>query len=89
MLAKQACVDGISKDKVANIGLSLKKKNKMDNSFHDEEEKIHGGENKDDKDDQLEANVKESGKEWGEGNVGVYVWRIPAAKQNANSVTAE
>jgi hypothetical protein len=39
--------------------------------------------------DQFEANVKKSGKGWGEGNVGVYVWKMPAAKQNANNVAAE
>jgi hypothetical protein len=39
MLAKQASVDGISQDKVANIFLSFKRKNKLDDSFNDEEEK--------------------------------------------------
>jgi hypothetical protein len=60
MLAKQACVDGISKDKVANILLSFNRKNRLDNAFNDEEEQHSEGENKGDKDDQFEANVKKS-----------------------------
>jgi hypothetical protein len=46
-------------------------------------------ENKGDKDDQCEANIKKSGKEWGEGNAGIYVWKMPAAKQIANIVASE
>jgi hypothetical protein len=49
---------------VANILLSFNRKNKLDNSFNDEEEKCSEGENKGDTDDQFEANVKKSGKEW-------------------------
>ncbi len=64
MLAKETCVDRIRKDEVANILLSFKRKNKLDDSFNDEEEKSSEGENKGDKDDQFEANVKKSGKEW-------------------------
>ncbi len=64
MLAKEACVDRISKDEVASILLSFNRKNKLDDSFNDEKEKRSGGENKCDKDDQFEANVKKSGKEW-------------------------
>jgi hypothetical protein len=45
--------------------------------------------NKGDNDDQFKADVKKSGKKWEEGNVGVYVQKIPAAKQNANSAAAE
>ncbi len=89
MLAKQACIDGISIDKVASILLSFNRKNRLDNSFNDEEEKSSEGENKGDKDDQFEAIVKKSGKEWGEGNVGVDFREMPAAKQNANSIAAE
>jgi hypothetical protein len=69
MLAKQACVDKISKEKVANILLSFNRKNMFDDSFNDKEEKTSEGENKGDKDDQFEANIKKSGKEWREGNV--------------------
>ncbi len=86
---KEACVHRISKDEVANILLLFSRKNKLDNSFNDEEEKSSEGENKGDKDDQFEANVKKNGKEWGEDNVGVYVWKMLAAKQNANTVAAE
>ncbi len=46
MLAKQACVDGISKDKVANILLSFNRKNRLDDAFNDEEEHCSEGENK-------------------------------------------
>ncbi len=74
---------------LANILLPLKKKNKLDNSFNDEEEKSSKGENKGDKDNEFKANVKKNGKEWGEGNVGVYVWKMPAAKQNSINIAAE
>ncbi len=40
MLVKQACVDKISKVEVANICLSFNRKNRLDDSFNDEE---HGG----------------------------------------------
>ncbi len=63
MLAKEACVDRIRKDEVANILLSLIRKNKLDDSCNDEEEKSSEGDNKGDKVDQFEANVKKSGKE--------------------------
>jgi hypothetical protein len=46
MLAKEACVHGIGKDEVANILLSINRKNKLDDSFNDEEEKGSEGENK-------------------------------------------
>ncbi len=39
MLAKEACVDSIRKDEVANVLLSFNRKNKLDDSFNDEEEK--------------------------------------------------
>jgi hypothetical protein len=73
MLAKQACVDRIRKGEGAKILLLFNRRNKLDNSFNDEEEKSSEGENKGDKDDQFEANVKKSGNKWGEGNVGIYV----------------
>jgi hypothetical protein len=89
MLAKEAGIDRIRKDEVTNILLSFSRKNKMDNSFNDKEDKSSEGENKGGKDNQFEANVKKSGKEWGDGNVGVYVWKVPAAKQNANNFAEE
>jgi hypothetical protein len=54
---------------VATVLLSFNRKNKLDNSFNDEEEKRSEGRNKGDKDNQFEVNVKKIGKEWGEGNV--------------------
>jgi hypothetical protein len=87
ILATEACIDRIRKDEVANIILSFNRKNKLDNSFNDEEEKSSEGENKGDKDDQFEASVKKCGKEWGEGNLGVYIWKMPAACQQCYSRT--
>jgi hypothetical protein len=89
MLAKYFCNDRIRKDEVGNILLSFNRKNKLDNSCNDEEEKSSKGENKGDKDDQFEANVNKSGKEWGEGNVVVYVWKMTAATQHAINAAAE
>ncbi len=61
----------------------------MVNAFNDEKEHCNEGGNEGNKEDQFEANIKKSGKEWEEGNVGVYVCKMPAAKQNANSVPAQ
>jgi hypothetical protein len=52
---------------VANILLSFNRKNKLDDSCNDEEEKNSEGENKVDIYDQFEANVNKSGHELGEG----------------------
>ncbi len=41
------------------------------------------------KDDQFEANINKSRKEWGEGNVGEYVWKMKAETQHAINATAE
>jgi hypothetical protein len=57
MLAKDLCNDRIRKDEVANILLSLNRKNKLDDSCNHEEEKSSEEENECDKDDQFEANV--------------------------------
>jgi hypothetical protein len=54
----------LTESEVANILLSFKRKNKLDDSFNDEEEKSSEGENKGDNNDQFEANVKKNGKEW-------------------------
>jgi hypothetical protein len=48
------------------IFLSFNRKNKLDDSCNDEEEKNSEGENKGDKYDQFEANVNKSGHELGE-----------------------
>ncbi len=79
MLAKESCVVRIRKDEVVNILLSFNGKNKSDDSINGEEEKISEGENDGDKYDWLEVNKKKSGNEWGECNVCVNVWKMPAA----------
>jgi hypothetical protein len=73
MLVNDSWNDRIRKDEVVNILLSLNRKNKLEDSCNDEKKKSSKGENKGDKDDQFEANVNKSGKEWREGNVGIYV----------------
>ncbi len=69
MLENHFCNDRIRHDEVANILLSFNRKKKLDNSCNDKEEKNSEGENKVDKYDQFEVNVKKSGHEMGEGNV--------------------
>ncbi len=68
MLENYFCNDRYRNDEVANILLSFNRKNKLDNSCNDKEEKNSEGENKGDKYDQFEANVNKSGRELGEGN---------------------
>jgi hypothetical protein len=69
MLENYVCNDRIINDEVANILLSLNRKNTLDNSCNDKEENKSEGENKDDKNDQFEANVNMSVHELGKGNV--------------------
>jgi hypothetical protein len=69
MLENYVCNDRIRNDEVANILLSFNRKNNLDNSCNDEEEKNSEGENKGDKNDQFEANVNMSGHDLGKGNV--------------------
>ncbi len=57
--------DRIKNDEVANILLSLNRKNTSDNSCNDKEDNNSEGENKGDKKDQLEANVNMSARELG------------------------
>jgi len=64
MLESNFCNDRIRKDEVANILLSLNRKNKLDDSCNDEEEKSSEGETKGDKDDQFEASINKSGMNW-------------------------
>jgi hypothetical protein len=54
---------------VANILLSLNRKNTLDNSCNDKEDNNSEGENKGDKNDQFHANVNMSARELGKGNV--------------------
>jgi hypothetical protein len=74
---------------VANILLSFNRKNKLDDSCNDEEEKSSEGENKDDKEDQFAANVNKSGHELGEGNVCVYVGKMKEETLHAANASAE
>jgi hypothetical protein len=68
MLENYVCNDRIRNDEVANILLSFKRKNKLDDSCNDKEEKNSEGKNKGGKYDQVEANINKSGHELGEGN---------------------
>jgi hypothetical protein len=63
MLDNYFCNDRIRNDEVANILLSFNRKNKLDDSCNDEEEKNSDGENKGDKYE------NKSGHELGEGKV--------------------
>ncbi len=69
MLENYVCNYRIRNDEVANILLSLNRKNTSDNSCNDKEDNNSEGENKGDKNDQLEANVNMSAHELGKGNV--------------------
>jgi hypothetical protein len=69
MLENYICNDRIKNNEAANIRLSFNRKNTMDNSCNDKEEKNSEGENKGDKNDQFEANVNMSACELGKGNV--------------------
>jgi hypothetical protein len=81
--------DRIRKDEVANILLSFNRKNKLDDSCNDEEEKSSEGENTGDKDDQFEANVNKSGHELVEGNFCVYVEKMTEESLYATNASAE
>ncbi len=54
---------------MANILLSLNRKNTLDDSCNSKEENNSEGENEGDKNDQFEANLNMSGHELGDGNV--------------------
>ncbi len=53
MLENDICIYRIRKDDIANIPLSFQRKNNLDDSCKDVEEKTSGGGNKGDKDDQF------------------------------------
>jgi hypothetical protein len=69
MLEKYVCNDRIRNDEEADILLSLDRKKTSANSCNNKEAKNSEGENKGDKNDQLEANVHMSVRELGEGYV--------------------
>jgi hypothetical protein len=88
MLDNYFCNDRMRNDEVANIFLSFNRKNKLDDSCNDEEEKNSEGENKGDAYDQFEANINKSGG-LGEGNVCVYVGQITEETLHATNASAE
>jgi hypothetical protein len=69
MLENYVCNDRIRNDEVANILLSLNRKNTSENSCNDKEENNSEGENEGDKNDQFDANVNMNVHELGKGNV--------------------
>jgi hypothetical protein len=71
MLEKYVYNDIIRNDEVANILLSLNRKNTLDNSCNGKKDKNGEGENKGDINYQFDANVKMSARELGKGNVSV------------------
>jgi hypothetical protein len=71
MLENYVCNDTIRNDEVANILLSLNRKNKLDNSCNDKKDKNGEGGNKEDINYQLDADVKMSARELGKGNISV------------------
>jgi hypothetical protein len=68
MLENYVCNGRIRNDEVTNILLSFNRKNKLDDSCNDKDEKNSDKKNKSDQYDLIEANVYKSGHELGEGN---------------------
>jgi hypothetical protein len=69
MLVNNVCNDRIRNDEVANVLLSLKRKNTLANSCNDKEDNNGEGENEGDTNDQFDANVNMSARELGKGNI--------------------
>ncbi len=69
MLENYFCNDRIRNDEVANILLSLNRKNTLDNSCNDKEDNNGEGENEGDISYRFDANIKMSAHELGKGNV--------------------
>jgi hypothetical protein len=69
MLDNDVCNDRIRNDEVANIFLSLKRKNTLENSCNDKEDNNGEGENEGDTNDQYDANINMSARELGKGNI--------------------
>ncbi len=89
MLENNFCNDRIRNDEVASILLSFNRKNKLDDSCNNEEEKNSEGDDKGDKYNHFEANVNKSGYELGEWNICVYVGQITEEKLHATNASAE
>jgi hypothetical protein len=69
MIENYVCNDRIRNDEVANILLSLNRKNTLENLCHDKEDSNGERENNGDINYQFDANVKMSACELGKGNV--------------------
>jgi hypothetical protein len=69
MLENYVCNDRIRNDEVANIVLSLNRKNTSGNSCYDKEDNNGEGENKGDINDQFDAHINMSASELGKRNV--------------------
>jgi hypothetical protein len=74
MLENYVCNDRIRNDDVANMFLSLNRKNTLDNSCNDKEDNNSVRENKGDKNEQFHANLNMSAHELGKGNVCLDAW---------------
>jgi hypothetical protein len=71
MLENYVCNDIIRNDQVANILLSLNRKNTSKNSCNGKENNNGEGQNEGDINYQLSASIKKSARELGKGNVSV------------------
>jgi hypothetical protein len=89
MLENNFCNDRIRNDEVEKILLSFYRKNILDDSCNDEEEKNSEGENKGVKYGQFDAKVNKSGHELGEGNVCVYVGKMTEETLHATNASPE
>ncbi len=69
MLDNDVCIDRTRNDEVANILLSLNRKNTLDNLCNDKEDNNGEGEHKGDTNDKINANVNTSARELGKGNI--------------------
>jgi hypothetical protein len=60
---------------MANILLSLNRKNTLDNSCNDKEDNNGEGEKEGDTNDKFDANINTSARELGKGNTSLAEWR--------------
>jgi hypothetical protein len=89
MLENDFYNERIRNNEAANILLSFDRKNKLDDSCNDEEEKNSEEENEGDKYDQYETNANKSGHESREENVCVYVGKITEETLHATNASEE
>jgi hypothetical protein len=69
MLVNGVCNDRIRNDEVANILLSMNRKNTLDNSCNDYEDNNGEGDNKGNTNDQFDSNVNMSARGLGKENI--------------------